>query len=89
MNDATNGDIGTDILIYRTEDGKTRVEVLLNNENVWMTQAALAELYQTTPQNITLHVNAIYKDRELKKESTCKEFLQVRREGKRWVTFPH
>jgi hypothetical protein len=50
----------TDILIYQLEDGKTKVDVRLENETVWMTQKAIAELYQTTPQNITLHIKNIY-----------------------------
>jgi hypothetical protein len=50
----------SDFILYRTEDGRTRVEVRLADETVWMTQAAIAELYQTTPQNITLHLKAIF-----------------------------
>jgi len=65
----------TDILIYQTEDGNTKIDVRLENETVWMTQKAIAELYQTTPQNITLHVKNIYKEGELKEESTCKYYL--------------
>jgi len=55
----------TDILIYQLEDGKTRIDVRLENETVWMTQKAIAELYQTTPQNITLHIKNIYEEVEL------------------------
>lgn len=65
------------LLLYRTEDGRTRVEVRLQDETVWMTQATMAELYQTTPQNITLHLKAIYQEGELDPQATCKEFLQV------------
>lgn len=75
----------TDILIYQTEDGNTKIDVRLENETVWMTQKAIAELYQTTPQNITLHVKNIYKEGELKEESTCKYYLQVQSEGPREV----
>jgi hypothetical protein len=50
------------LLLYRTEDGCTRVEVGLKDETVWMTQTTMAELYQTTPQNITLHLKAIYQE---------------------------
>ena len=76
----------SDLILYRTEDGRTRVEVRLADETVWMTQAAMAELYQTTPQNITLHLKAIYKEKELAEAATCKEFLQVQREGSRQVS---
>lgn len=65
------------LLLYRTEDGRTRVEVRLQDETVWVTQATMAELYQTTPQNITLHLKAIYQEGELDPQATCKEFLQV------------
>ena len=75
----------SDLILYRTEDGRTRVEVRLADETVWMTQAAMAELYQTTPQNITLHLKAIYTEKELAEAATCKEFLQVQREGSRQV----
>jgi hypothetical protein len=73
------------LLLYRTEDGRTRVEVRLQDETVWMTQAAMAELYQTTPQNITLHLKAIYREGELHEPATCKEYLQVQPEGARKV----
>ena len=69
------------LLLYRTEDGQTRVEVRLQDETVWLNQSAMAELYQTTPQNITLHLKAIYHEGELDESATCKEFLQVQDEG--------
>lgn len=74
-----------DILIYQTEDGNTKIDVRLENETVWMTQKAIAELYQTTPQNITLHIKNIYEEGELLEESTCKYYLQVQSEGIRQV----
>jgi hypothetical protein len=82
-----NGDLDQkgQFLLYLTEDGKTRVEVRLLDETVWMTQAAIAELYQTTPQNITLHLKEIFSDGELDERSTCKGFLQVQTEGLRQV----
>ena len=73
------------ILIYQTEGGKTKIEVRLENETVWLTQKLMAELFQTTPQNITLHLNNIYSEKELSKEATCKDFLQVQKEGERQV----
>lgn len=73
------------ILLYQTADQRTRIEVRLEGETVWLTQAQLAELFQTTPQNITQHLRAIYGDGELDAAATCKEDLQVRREGGRHV----
>jgi len=78
--------VKSDLLLYQTEDGRTRVEVRLQDETVWMTQAAMAELYQTTSQNITLHLKAIYQEGELDPSATCKEFLQVQSEGSRTVS---
>ncbi|WP_283653073.1 virulence RhuM family protein [Paenibacillus sp. RC334] len=75
----------TDILIYQTEDGNTKIDVKLENGNVWMTQKAIAELYQTTSQNITLHIKHIYGENELAFDATCKEYLQVQIEGSREI----
>lgn len=72
-------------MICQTEEGNTKIDVRLENETVWMTQKAIAELYQTTSQNITLHIKNIYEEGELNKVSTCKSYLQVRREGDRKV----
>lgn len=74
-----------EFLLYQTEDGRTRVEVRFEGETLWLTQAALAALFQTTPQNITQHIAAIYEERELEEDATCKPFLQVREEGQRRV----
>ncbi len=76
----------TGIVLYQTEDGQTRIQCRFENETVWLTQALLAELFQVTPQNITLHLKAIYADRELEEAATCKEYLQVRSEGGRQIT---
>jgi hypothetical protein len=75
----------SDILIYQAEDGKTRIDVRLEDETVWLPQASMAELFQTTPQNITMHIKAIYDEGELIEPATCKEYLQVRDEGPRRV----
>jgi hypothetical protein len=75
----------TNILIYQTEKGNTKIDVRLENETVWMTQKAIAELYQTSPQNITLHIKNIYEEGELQEEATCKYYLQVQNEGSRQV----
>jgi hypothetical protein len=74
-----------EVLLYQTEDGQTRVEVHFDGETAWLTQAALAELYQTTPQNITQHIATIYDEGELAETATCKPLLQVRQEGRRRV----
>lgn len=74
-----------EIIVYQAEDGGSRIRVVLEGESVWLTQGLLAELYQTTPQNITLHIKAIYGGGELVEEATCKEYLQVRTEGSRKV----
>lgn len=73
------------LLIYRTEDGKIKIETRFQDETVWLTQKQLSELFQTTPQNITLHLKNIYEEQELDEASTCKDFLQVQLEGKREV----
>ena len=78
--------VKSEFLFFQTEDGQTRIEVRLQNETVWMTQATMAELYQTTPQNITIHLKAIYAEGELEEPATCKEYLQVQREGSRTVS---
>lgn len=75
----------TDILIYQTEDGNTKIDVKLENGTVWMTQKAIAKLFQTTAQNITLHIKNIYEENEINQESTCKEYLQVQIEGSREI----
>lgn len=73
------------ILIYQTENGETKLDVRLENETVWLTQKLMAELFQTTPQNITIHLRNIFNEGELNEEATCKDFLQVRIEGERNV----
>jgi len=74
------------IVIYQTEDGQTQIDVRLENDTVWLTQAQMAELFEKTPQNITMHIGNAYKEGELDKESTCKEYLQVQQEGNRKVS---
>ena len=73
------------ILIYQNGKGDTKIDVYFSENSVWMTQKTIAELYQTTTQNITLHIKNIYEDGELAIESTCKEYLQVQNEGDREV----
>lgn len=73
------------ILIYQNEKGDTKIDVFFTEETIWMTQRSMAELYQTTPQNITVHIKNIYTDGELSEDATCKSYLQVQNEGGRKV----
>ena len=72
-------------LIYQTEDGRVRLDVRFEGESVWLTQQMLADLFQTSRQNITLHIGNIYEEGELHPEATRKEYLLVRQEGVRQV----
>ena len=74
------------IVIYQTEDGETQIDVRLENDTVWLTQAQMVELFQTTKQNVSLHLNNLYKEGELEKEGTVKEYLTVQQEGRRKVS---
>jgi len=75
----------SELLIYQTEDGRTHIQVRLEDETVWLTQADMAKLFQTTSQNITLHLKNIFQEGELDEAATCKDFLQVQTEGARQV----
>lgn len=73
------------ILIYQNEKGDTKIDAYFNDETIWMTQKSIAELYQTSPQNITTHIKNIFSDGELDQSSTCKDYLQVQTEGARQI----
>ena len=73
------------ILIYQDDNGITKVNVRFSDEDVWLTQAQLAEIYDTTQENISMHIKNIYKDAELQADRTRKDFLLDRQEGKRNV----
>lgn len=75
----------SEIIIYEDPDASNPVQVTLEGETVWLTQAQMAELFQVKPQNITMHLKRIYADSELEEEATCKDFLQVQLEGSRQV----
>ena len=75
----------SELVLYQTEDNRTRIEVRLENETVWLTQNQMAELFQTSQQNVSLHIQNIYAEGELQPEATHKEFLSVRQEGNRNV----
>lgn len=72
-----------EILIYRSKQGNTKIDVRLENESLWLTQQKMADLFQTTKQNISLHLINIYKEGELEENSTVKDFLTVQKEGRR------
>ena len=74
-----------EIIIYEDKDGITRINVKFMNEDIWLTQNQIAEIYKTTQQNISQHINSIYKDNELLPDSTNKKFLLVQQEGNRNV----
>jgi hypothetical protein len=73
-------------LIYSTPNNNVRVDVFVQDETVWLTQKSLAELFDTSTQNITTHLKNIYEDAELQEDATCKEILQVQIEGTREVS---
>lgn len=72
-------------LIYQDDSEITRISVRFVDEDLWLSQSQLAEIYCTTPQNITMHIANIYASGELEQNRTCKDFLQVRQEGSRQV----
>lgn len=74
-----------ELILYQTEDGRTRVECRFQDETLWLSQALMAELFQTTPQNITQHLKTLYEEEEISEAATCKDYLQVRQEGTRQV----
>ena len=73
------------LIIYQNDNGLVKVNVRFANEDVWLTQGQLAEIYDTTQENVSMHISNIYKDGELEHERTYKKFLLVRQEGTRSV----
>jgi len=73
------------IIIYQSEDGNTKIDVRLENDNIWLSQQQMAELYQSSRTNVVEHIKHIYEEGELGKDSTCRNFRQVRLEGNRNV----
>jgi len=82
MSDLSNN---SQIILYQTEDGQTRLEVRLEDETVWLSQKMMVDLYQTTKQNISLHIQNIFEEGELSPEATVKEYLTVQTEGSRQI----
>ena len=75
-----------EVIVYQSSDGLTRVDVRFQDETVWLTQQQMTELFQTSRTNIVEHIRHIYEEGELSEEATCRDFRQVRQEGKRKVT---
>ncbi len=75
-----------DIIFYTTDDGQVKIEVRLEDENVWLTQNAMAELFDTTKQNISLHIKNIFEEKELNENSVVKENLTTASDGKNYKT---
>lgn len=74
------------IIIYQTDNGKINIDVLLEDETVWLTQQQMSELFQTSRTNVVEHIKHIYEEGELEENSTCRKFRQVREEGNRTVS---
>jgi len=76
----------TEFLLYKTSDGRVKVEIFLYNENIWLTQARIAELFFTTKQNISLHLKNIFTEKELNENLVVKDFLTTASDGKKYKT---
>jgi len=76
----------TQILLYQTEDRRTRIEVRLENETVWLNQSQMAELFQTTVPNVSMHIRNVFREGELGQESVVKDFLTTAADGKSYQT---
>ena len=85
MNGAMEPTPASDLILYQTEDGKTRIQCRFEDESIWLTQAQIAELYQKDVKTINEHLLNIYEDKELDEDSTIRKFRIVRLEGKREV----
>lgn len=80
-----NGDPGGRIVLYDAGGGQAQVEVRLDRETVWLTQRQMGQVFDTTPENVLMHLRKVFHDRELDAEATTKDFLVVRSEGRRQV----
>jgi hypothetical protein len=76
----------SEIIIYQTEDGITKIDVRMEDETVWLSQAQMADLFQTTKQNISLHINNAFEESELEPDSVVKEYLTTAADGKNYRT---
>ena len=75
----------SELVLYTSDDGRTRLDLRIDGQTVWLTQIEIAELFQTTKQNVSLHAKNIFEDGELRPEATVKESLTVQIEGRREV----
>ncbi len=76
----------TELILYRSEDGTIKIDVRMEDETVWLSQAQMIELFQTTKQNISLHINNCFKEKELEPTAVVKEYLTTARDGKKYKT---
>jgi prophage maintenance system killer protein len=81
----TNSALVEDRAVYLAATGELQLDVRIDSETVWLTQTQIAELFDVTRQNVNLHMLNVYQEGELDRDSTCKDFLQVRQEGRRTV----
>ena len=75
-----------EIFIYQTEKGETKIDVYMEGVTIWLSRVNIAQLYGTSPQNITMHIKNIYEEGELEEDSTSKNYLLVQNEGGREVS---
>ncbi|NQU35429.1 MAG: virulence RhuM family protein [Bacteroidetes bacterium] len=76
----------SEIIIYEGDDGQPNIEVRVEGETLWLTQAQLAELFNTSRPNITMHIKNIFEERELDDKAVCQDFLQTANDGKKYNT---
>ena len=76
---------GGQIVVYETEGGETRVNVRFNRETVWLIQRQMADLFETSTDNVSLHLNNIFEARELEREATTEDSSVVQTEGRRQI----
>lgn len=79
-------DNNSQIIIYQTEDGQTKVDVRVDNDTVWLSQAQMVDLFQTSKQNISLHIRNVFKEGELEEDSVVKDYLTTAADGKSYQT---
>lgn len=87
MNSKDNADQG-EMILYQTDDGLVKLEVRLRDESLWLTQSDMAQLFQCSTDNVSLHLRNIYEEGELVQEATTEDFSVVRIEGEREVQRP-
>jgi len=78
--------MNSELILFQSDDGLIKIQVRLDNNSVWLTQQLMAELFQTTKQNISLHIKNIFEEGELQKESVVKEYLTTAADGKNYPT---